>query len=114
MLPGVAGALTAAGADWVTTAAVLAWELAVETAGVAAAVTVRDALVVGTLAAAASFGRDVADRPARWCWPPSRKLSKWSALVSANRPLRIRVRGVDVETFESVLLAGGVDVRRPR
>jgi hypothetical protein len=57
MLAGEAGAVATAGAGGVTTAAVVAFKLVVETAGVAGAMTVNDALVVGNVAAA-SCGRD--------------------------------------------------------
>jgi hypothetical protein len=109
MLPKVAGALTAAGAAGVTTAAVLAWKLAVEKAGVAAAVTVGDALVVGKLAAAASCGRDAADAAGAVVLATLTETFEVVAPLVGEPAAEDPRRGVDTEMFELLLLASGVD-----
>ena len=109
MLPGVAGALAAAGAGWVMTAAALAWELAVETAGFAAAVTVGDALVVGKLAAAASCGRDAADAAGAVVLATLTETFEVVPPLDGEPATEDLRRGVDVEMLELLLLADGVD-----
>lgn len=106
-LPGLVGTLTAAGTDGVTTAAVLAWEVAVATAGVAATVTVRGALVVGTLAAAAGFGRDTAGAVVL---ATLAEIFEVTALCVGDPAAEDTSCAVAVDTFESVLPAGEVDV----
>src|SRR5436190_3864224 len=106
MLPRVAGALTAAGVAGVTTAAVLAWKLAVETAGVAAAVTVGDALVVGKLPAATSCGRDAAGAVVLATLTETFEVVAPLVGEPAAEDPRRRVA---TEMFELLLLASGVD-----
>ena len=109
MLPRVARALTTAGAVGVTTAAVLASKLAVETAGVAAAVTVGDALVVGKLGAATSCGRDAADAAGALVLATLTETFEVVAPLVGEPTAEDPRRGVDTEMFESLLLASGVD-----
>lgn len=105
MLPRVTGALTTAGAG-VTTAAVLAWKLAVETAGVAVAVTVGDALVVGKVDAAASCGRDAAGAVVLATLTETFEVV---APIVGEPAAEDPRRGVDTEMFELLPLASGVD-----
>jgi hypothetical protein len=109
MLPRVAGALTTAGVAGVTTAAVLAWKLAVETAGMAAAVTVGDALVVGKLAAATSCGRDAAGAAGAVVLATLTETFEVVAPLVGEPAAEDPRRGVDTEMFELLLLASGVD-----
>jgi hypothetical protein len=109
MSPRVAGGLTAAGSAGVTTAAVLAWKRAVERAGVAAAVTVGDALVVGKLAAATSCGRDAADAAGAVVLATLRETFEVVAPLVGEPAAEDPRRGVDTEMFELLLLASGVD-----
>jgi len=109
MLPSVAGALTTAGAAGVTTAAVLAWKVAVETAGVAAAVNVGDALVVGKLAAATSCGWDAADAAGAVVLATLTETFEVVAPLVGEPTAEDPRRGVDTEMFELLLLASGVD-----
>lgn len=109
ILPGVAGALAAAGAGWVMTTAALAWELAVETAGLAAAVTVGDGLVVGKLAAAASCGRDVADAAGAVVFGTLTETFEVVPPLDGEPASEDPRRRVDVEMLELLLLADGVD-----
>jgi hypothetical protein len=109
MLPRVAGALTTAGAAGVTTVAVLAWKLAVETAGVAAAVTVGDALVVGKLAAAASWGRDTADAAGAVVLATLTETFEVVAPLDGDPAAEDPPRAVDAEMLELVRLTDGVD-----
>ena len=103
MLPRVAGA---AG---VTTAAVLAWKLAVETTGVAAAITVGDALLVGKLAAATSCGRDAAASAGALVLATLTETFEVVAPIVGERAAEDPRRGVDTEMFDLLLLASGVD-----
>jgi hypothetical protein len=109
MLPGVAGALIAAGAGKVVTAAAFAWELAVETAGLTAAVTVGDGIVVGKLAAAASCGREAADAAGAVVLATLGETIEMLAPLVGEPAAEDPRRGVDVEMLELWLLAGGVD-----
>ena len=109
MLLRVAGALTAAGVAGVTTAAVLAWKLAVEKAGVAAAVTVGDALVVRKLAAATRCGRDAADAAGAVVLATLTETFEVVAPLVGEPAAEDPRRGVDTEMFELLLLASGVD-----
>jgi len=109
MLPSVAGALTTAGAAGGTTAAVLAWKVAVETAGVAAAVNVGDALVVGKLAAATSCGWDAADAAGAVVLATLTETFEVVAPLFGEPTAEDPRRGVDTAMFELLLLASGVD-----
>ena len=106
-LPGVAGALTAVGAGWVMTAAALTWKPAVETTGFAAAVTVRDALVVGITAA--SRGRDAADAAGAVVLATLTETFEVVLPLDGEPASEDLRRGVDVEMLELLLLADGVD-----
>jgi hypothetical protein len=108
-LPGVAGELTAAGAGKVVTAAAFAWELAVETAGLTAAVTVGDGLVVGKFAAAASCGREAADAAGAVVLATLGETFEMVAPLVGEPATEDPRRGVDVEMLKLLLLAGGVD-----
>jgi hypothetical protein len=109
MLPTVAGALTTAGAAGVTTVAVLAWKPAVETAGVAAAVTVGDARVVGKLGAATSRGTAAADAAGAVVLATLTETFAVVAPLVGEPTAEDPRRGVDSEMFELLLLASGVD-----
>ena len=109
VLPKVAGALTAAGAARVTTAAVLAWKLAVKKPGAAAAVTVGDALVVGKLAGAASFGRDAADAAGAVVLATLTETFEVVAPLVGEPAAEDPRRGVDTEMFELLPRASEVD-----
>jgi hypothetical protein len=109
MLPRVAGALTTAGAAGVTTVAVLAWKPAAETAGVAAAVTVGDALVVGKFAAATCCGAAAADAAGAVVLATLTETFEVVAPLVGEPSAEDPRRGVDTEMFELLLLASGVD-----
>jgi hypothetical protein len=109
MLPRVAGALTTAGAAGVTIVAVLAWKLAVEATGVAAAVIVGDAPEVGKLAAATSCGRDAADAAGAVVLATRTETFEVVAPLVGEPTTEVPRRRVDSEMFELRLLASGVD-----
>jgi hypothetical protein len=109
MLPRVAGALTTAGVAGVATVAVLAWKPAVETAGVAAAVTVGDARVVGKLGAATSRGTAAADAAGAVVLATLTETFEVVAPLVGEPTAEDPRRGVDTEMFELLLLACGVD-----
>jgi hypothetical protein len=103
ILLGAAGALTAIGAAWVTTAAVLVWELAVEIAGIKAALTVGDAVVVEKL------GTDAADVARAVVLATLTETFEVVAPLVGEPAAEEPPRAVDVAMLESVLLADGVD-----
>jgi hypothetical protein len=94
----------------VKTAVILAWELAVETADVATAVTVGDVLVVGKLAAAASRGTDTVDAAVAVVSATLTETFEVAARYVGEPSAEDPSCAEDVETFELALAAGGVDV----